>query len=170
MKSKRLAAPALLLVACQALATDDLPALWASSPLGNCFTNQHQLLSSLFGDDYGEDENILVTAAEFEPSIDRYFWIMDATPKINGTRFLARSAAATGTCIVLYAPFVTGIELRFGQSRALPEEIRTRDAGGPSALSSKVVYRYDPQQKLYRPHQCFSRSAQVSCESVYRPE
>ncbi len=129
------------------------------------------LLSSLYGPDHADDENILVREADFQSAADRYDWITDATPKVNQTRYLARTSR-DNSCIILFAPSVSAIDLHSLSAHSVPERITTSDAAGPGFKATKIIYQYDREQQLYEPSSCFTYFANekptpVRCSEVY---
>lgn len=166
-----LRAAALFLCSCQAVSVDATPTLWAESPLGACFSNRDVLLESLYGAGYTDDENIVISKAHFESGPDRYDWITDATPKINQTKYLARTSQKD-SCIILFAPSVTAIDLSPLSLNSVPERITTLDAPGPGFRTTKIIYQYDSRKRLYAPVACFAfllgnEPAPLPCSDVY---
>lgn len=166
-----LRASALFLCSCQAFSVDTPQALWAASALGACFPNRELLLSSLYGPDYADDENIVVRKADFESAADRYDWITDMTPKINQTKYLARTSQKN-SCIILFAPSVATIDLHSASEHSPPERITTSDVAGPGFKITRIIYQYDPEQRLYEPSRCFTyflneAPTPVPCSDVY---
>ena len=165
-------AAVLFLCSCQAFSANTTPLLWANSSLGSCFSNKELLLSSLYGPDYAEDENIVVRKADFEEMEIRYHWITDATPKINQTKYLARTSMKD-SCIILFAPSAGQIDLHFESTSVAPERITTSDIAGPGFKPTKIIYQYNQKLRRYEPDRCFAYysnedPAPLACSDVYR--
>jgi hypothetical protein len=146
---------------------------WSDSPVGRCYASISAYLVETYGEDYRNDENLLVRPVLSDgKSVKGLTWFIDASADVNVTRvlFVKRNSLV---CATLYVPASSVVRANFGAHGELPRTIESEDTPPPTLDANKVIYTLAKDRRIYFPSKCFKLNEEkksereVSCELAF---
>lgn len=155
---------------------ETLQGVWADSPAGHCFSTLRDYLVQTYGENYSEDESIVVRPVVINgKKSSSKFWVADTTPGINYTQVLFEVKGRDGrACAVLYAPYSTTFDVNFGRDGSFPPTAMIEDAPPPGLKGNRIIFKFSPQKHAYVPEKCFrftveeGKSEQINCSEAFQ--
>ena len=138
--------------------------------LGQCFRSLSAFLVAAYGEHHSDDDN--VKAFPFGKD-GRYHWVLDTTAQVNIARTLLRKEGRDKFCVVLQVPLASTVSLTLAEkSGNLPDEVISLDTPPPGFPARKVIYRFSPEERVYRRRDCFlvrdnAAPRPIPCETLY---
>jgi alanyl-tRNA synthetase len=132
-----------------------------------CSRSIEKYLMRNYGDQYKEDENIVIEKIPETP----FVWVIDKTSKVNPDRKILEQKK-NEVCIVLHSPISNSILFKLKEGHGLPRNISTETARTNGFPVIKIHYVKDKTENLYKRESCKTKtstkkSVRVDCNKLF---
>jgi hypothetical protein len=148
-----------------------LPQPWKNSHYGSCYSSLNSGMSDTYGTDFADDENIL----QFPRSVGSRKLIIasDSTSGTNSQRTVFERRGPRKWCVVLSSPPVADLAPgAVSASLQRPTTWTSVTQAPPGLPETKVTYRWDSKDQVYKPVTCYKGSVQhwtsFDCNEAYQ--